>query len=142
MVVPYVRGLQEDDHYETSYLKVRIGAIASFVPYLVGSFFGAPFTLQISASCKHYAYYSLVLQDVLQKSSKKQTTGKEGHDSFCHILVQEEADGMERYGFAPQVSFVDSKESYLPPFEACVKEGKATGVMCSYTARKRQISLL
>lgn len=25
-------------------------------------------------------------------------------------------------------------DSYLPPFEACVERGRATGVMCSYNA--------
>lgn len=39
-----------------------------------------------------------------------------------------------RVGFAAQVEARDMEDTYLPAFEAGVRHGRASGIMCSYTA--------
>ena len=64
-----------------------------------------PYPLQGSACCKHFVANEL--------------DGWNGTDRN-HID-----------SFVPQQDLVDS---YLPSFQACVEEGKASGIMCSYNA--------
>ena len=66
-----------------------------------------PHHLKASACCKHFSAYSF------ENSTKH---------------------GTDRYHFDAQVSKADLEESYLPPFRACVSEGQASGVMCSYNS--------
>ena len=42
--------------------------------------------------------------------------------------------GHTRHNFDANVSKADLAEYYLPPFRACVMEGKSMGIMCSYNA--------
>lgn len=42
--------------------------------------------------------------------------------------------GMDRFHFNAQVSSQDLEETYLPAFEAGVRLGRASGVMCSYNS--------
>jgi hypothetical protein len=60
---------------------------------------------KVVATCKHYAAYSL-----------------------------EKWNGIERYAFNAKVDQQDLDETYLPAFKACVTEGKARSIMCSYNA--------
>jgi len=39
-----------------------------------------------------------------------------------------------RYDFDAQVTMQDLVDSYLPPFQDCVEQGKVSGLMCSYNA--------
>ena len=64
-----------------------------------------PYPLQASTCCKHFVANEL--------------DGWNGTDRN-HIDV-----------YVPQQDLVDS---YLPSFQACVEEGKASGIMCSYNA--------
>ncbi|KAL6751730.1 glycoside hydrolase superfamily [Haematococcus lacustris] len=59
--------------------------------------------VKVMATCKHFAAYSL-----------------------------EASDGWTRHNFDARVDARDLAESYLPAFEACVREGEAGSVMCSY----------
>ncbi|XP_065885422.1 uncharacterized protein [Dysidea avara] len=43
-------------------------------------------------------------------------------------------NGTDRFHFNAIVSDQDLVETYLPAFEACVREGKAASIMCSYNA--------
>ncbi|KAL0044695.1 hypothetical protein WJX82_005750 [Trebouxia sp. C0006] len=61
--------------------------------------------IKVGATCKHFAAYSL-----------------------------ENADGYSRLSFNASVSQRDAVDTYLPAFEACVTEGHAQSVMCSYNA--------
>ena len=61
--------------------------------------------LKTSACCKHYAAYSL-----------------------------ENWKGMDRYHFDALVSDEDLAEAYLPAFQACIQNGHASSVMCSYNS--------
>ncbi|DBA66929.1 TPA: hypothetical protein ACH3X2_002045 [Trebouxia sp. C0005] len=61
--------------------------------------------IKVGATCKHFAAYSL-----------------------------ENADGYSRLSFNASVSHRDAADTYLPAFEACVTEGHAQSVMCSYNA--------
>mmetsp|Transcript_9629 Transcript_9629/g.23703 ORF Transcript_9629/g.23703 Transcript_9629/m.23703 type:complete len:759 (+) Transcript_9629:24-2300(+) len=65
----------------------------------------APNLIRASACCKHFEAYSM-----------------------------EEADGFSRHNFSAKVSPRDEAEVYRPAFEACISEGRASGVMCSYNA--------
>ena len=65
-----------------------------------------PYPLQASACCKHFVANEL--------------DGWNGTDRN-HIDV-----------FVPQQDLVDS---YLPSFQTCVEEGKASGIMCSCACR-------
>ncbi|KAH3767627.1 beta-D-xylosidase 2 [Pelomyxa schiedti] len=57
------------------------------------------------ATCKHYAGNSL-----------------------------ESWNGYDRYSFDAKISDTDLEYSYLPAFEACVREGRARSIMCAYNA--------
>ncbi len=57
------------------------------------------------ATCKHFMGYSL-----------------------------EGAEGESRFSVDATISPQDAADTYLPAFEACVQEGGAQGVMCSYNA--------
>ena len=46
----------------------------------------------------------------------------------------EKWNGTDRHRFNAQVSAQDLQDSYLPPFKACVQQGKVSGLMCSYNA--------
>eukprot|EP00045_Choanoeca_perplexa_P012180 m.131922 g.131922 ORF g.131922 m.131922 type:complete len:777 (-) comp15917_c0_seq1:291-2621(-) len=46
----------------------------------------------------------------------------------------ENSDGYTRHNFDAKVSNFSLADTYWPAFEACVKDGKAAGVMCSYNA--------
>jgi beta-glucosidase-like glycosyl hydrolase len=56
--------------------------------------------------------------------------------SLKHFSVYslENSDGQNRFGFNPTVALRDMGESYLPAFKAGIVEGKAHGMMCSYTS--------
>ncbi|KAG2501341.1 hypothetical protein HYH03_001131 [Edaphochlamys debaryana] len=62
-----------------------------------------PFYLKVGATCKHFAVHSL-----------------------------ESAEGVTRHSMDALVDERDLRESYLPAFRACVREGGAHSVMCSY----------
>nr|QOL01198.1 putative extracellular protein TR9_010 [Trebouxia lynnae] len=64
-----------------------------------------PAYIKVGATCKHFAAYSL-----------------------------ENSDGYSRLSFNASVSQRDAVDTYLPAFEACVTEGHAQSVMCSYNA--------
>ncbi|XP_038711090.1 probable beta-D-xylosidase 5 isoform X1 [Tripterygium wilfordii] len=59
--------------------------------------------LKVSSCCKHYAAYDV--------------------DAW---------KGVDRYHFDARVSEQDMKETFLRPFEMCVKDGDVSSVMCSY----------
>ncbi|PIA36575.1 hypothetical protein AQUCO_03300044v1 [Aquilegia coerulea] len=59
--------------------------------------------LKVAACCKHYAAYDL--------------------DNWL---------GVDRYHFNAKVTEQDMIETFLAPFEMCVKEGDVSSVMCSY----------
>ncbi|KAL2484224.1 putative beta-D-xylosidase 5 [Forsythia ovata] len=59
--------------------------------------------LKVAACCKHYAAYDV--------------------DAWL---------GLERYNFDARVTEQDMLETFLKPFEMCVKDGDVTSVMCSY----------
>ncbi|TYI92861.1 hypothetical protein E1A91_D02G100100v1 [Gossypium mustelinum] len=40
--------------------------------------------------------------------------------------------GVTRYVFNANVSLQDLADTYQPPFQSCIEEGKASGVMCAY----------
>jgi beta-glucosidase-like glycosyl hydrolase len=60
---------------------------------------------KLVSTCKHFAAYSL-----------------------------EEWNGVQRYGFDAIVDDQDLEETYLPAFKACVTQGKARSIMCSYNS--------
>ena len=64
-----------------------------------------PYPLQASACCKHFVANEL-----------------------------EGWNGTDRHQFDAIVPQQDLVDSYLPPFQACVEEGKVSGIMCSYNA--------
>ena len=69
---------------------------------------------------------------------------QEGEDSkYVKLLAtikhftaysMEGSDGQSRHGFDPNISLRDMAESYLPAFKAAIVDGKALGMMCSYTS--------
>jgi beta-D-xylosidase 4 len=61
--------------------------------------------LKIAANCKAYNAYDL-----------------------------EEWNGTDRFHFDAQISDQDLVETYLPPFESCIRDARAASVMCSYNA--------
>ncbi|BBN11894.1 beta-glucosidase [Marchantia polymorpha subsp. ruderalis] len=61
------------------------------------------FALKTSACCKHYTAYDL--------------------DNW---------QGVERYDFDAKVTIQDLADTYNPPFQSCVEEGRASCLMCSY----------
>ncbi|CAF1005974.1 unnamed protein product [Adineta steineri] len=61
--------------------------------------------LKIAADCKHYAAYDL-----------------------------EDWNGTDRYHFDARVSDQDLIETYMPPFETCIRDAKVASIMCSYNA--------
>ena len=61
--------------------------------------------LKMAADCKHYAAYDL-----------------------------EDWNGVDRYHFDAKVSDQDLIETYLPPFETCIRDAKVASIMCSYNA--------
>ena len=61
--------------------------------------------LKIAADCKHYAAYDL-----------------------------ENWHGVDRHYFNAIVSDQDLFETYLPPFETCIRDAKVASIMCSYNA--------
>lgn len=84
-------------------------------PYLISEFMISlvrglqegedPRYLQIAADCKHYVAYDLEIWK-----------------------------GVDRFHFDAQVSDQDFVETYLPTFEACMRDAKGASVMCSYNA--------
>jgi len=88
------------------------GAYATaFVTGLQGGAGEDPSHVQIVACCKHYVANSL-----------------------------ENWMGHTRHNFDANVSKADLAEYYMPPFRACVMEGKSLGIMCSYNAVNGQPS--
>lgn len=77
----------------------------SYVRGLQGDSFngGRAETLKVSACCKHFTAYDM--------------------DNW---------KGITRYKFNAMVSAQDLEDSYQPPFRSCIKEARASGVMCSY----------
>ncbi|CAD6253862.1 unnamed protein product [Miscanthus lutarioriparius] len=65
---------------------------------------GAPAPLQASACCKHATAYDL-----------------------------EDWNGVARYDFDARVTLQDLADTFNPPFQSCVVDGKASCVMCAYT---------
>ncbi|KAJ7947214.1 Beta-D-xylosidase [Quillaja saponaria] len=61
--------------------------------------------LKVSACCKHYAAYDM-----------------------------EDWNGVDRYHFDARVSEQDMVETFLRPFEMCVKDGDVSSVMCSFNS--------
>jgi beta-D-xylosidase 4 len=61
--------------------------------------------LKIAADCKHYAAYDL-----------------------------ENWNGTDRHHFNAIVSDQDLLETYLPPFESCIRDARVASIMCSYNA--------
>jgi beta-D-xylosidase 4 len=61
--------------------------------------------LKIAADCKHYAAYDL-----------------------------EHWNGTDRTQFDARVTDQDLLETYLPPFESCIRDAKVASIMCSYNA--------
>ncbi|CAA2995158.1 probable beta-D-xylosidase 7 [Olea europaea subsp. europaea] len=61
--------------------------------------------LQASACCKHFTAYDL--------------------DNW---------NGFIRFGFNAQVTKQDLADTYQPPFRSCVKDGRASGIMCAYNS--------
>lgn len=61
--------------------------------------------LKIAANCKAYNAYDL-----------------------------EEWNGTDRFHFDAKISDQDLVETYLPPFESCIRDARAASVMCSYNA--------
>ncbi|CAF0841119.1 unnamed protein product [Adineta ricciae] len=61
--------------------------------------------LKIAADCKHYAAYDL-----------------------------ENWNGTDRFHFDARVSDLDLIETYMPPFETCIRDAKVASIMCSYNA--------
>ncbi|KAJ7959038.1 Beta-D-xylosidase [Quillaja saponaria] len=59
--------------------------------------------LQTSACCKHLTAYDL-----------------------------DKWKGVNRFVFNARVSLQDLADTYQPPFQSCVQEGKASGIMCAY----------
>ncbi|XP_019417349.1 PREDICTED: probable beta-D-xylosidase 7 isoform X2 [Lupinus angustifolius] len=59
--------------------------------------------LQASACCKHFTAYDL--------------------DNW---------KGVSRFVFDARVSLQDLADTYQPPFKSCVKQGRASGIMCAY----------
>ncbi|MFQ6628628.1 hypothetical protein Gotur_006609, partial [Gossypium turneri] len=59
--------------------------------------------LQASACCKHFTAYDL--------------------DNW---------KGVKRYVFNAKVSLQDLADTYQPPFQSCIQQGKASGIMCAY----------
>ncbi|CAN0922632.1 Probable beta-D-xylosidase 7 [Linum grandiflorum] len=59
--------------------------------------------LQASACCKHFTAYDL-----------------------------ENWKGVNRFIFDARVTQQDMADTYQPPFQSCVKEGRASGIMCAY----------
>ncbi|KAF2296798.1 hypothetical protein GH714_002051 [Hevea brasiliensis] len=59
--------------------------------------------LQASACCKHFTAYDL--------------------DNW---------KGVNRYAFDARVTMQDLEDTYQPPFQSCVQQGKASGIMCAY----------
>ncbi|KAG0556369.1 hypothetical protein KC19_11G048200 [Ceratodon purpureus] len=62
-----------------------------------------PHRLKVSACCKHYIAYDL-----------------------------ENWEGIDRHHFDAQVTIQDLEDSYNPPFQSCIQEGRASSLMCSY----------
>ena len=55
----------------------------------------------------------------------------------CKHFVANELDGWngtDRHHFDAAVTQQDLADSYLPSFQACVEDGKVSGIMCSYNA--------
>ncbi|KAJ1270340.1 hypothetical protein BS78_06G046500 [Paspalum vaginatum] len=65
----------------------------------------SPALLQTSACCKHATAYDL-----------------------------EDWNGVARYSFVARVTAQDLEDTFNPPFRSCVVDGKASCVMCAYTA--------
>ncbi|KAK8814418.1 hypothetical protein WA158_008280 [Blastocystis sp. Blastoise] len=61
--------------------------------------------LKLSACCKHWAVYNM-----------------------------ENSDGTDRFHFSANATKRDWADTYKPAFEACIKEAKASSIMCSYNA--------
>ena len=61
--------------------------------------------LKIAADCKHFDAYDL-----------------------------ENWNGMDRHHFDARVSDQDQVETFLPPFESCIRDAKVASIMCSYNA--------
>ncbi|XP_050213297.1 probable beta-D-xylosidase 7 [Mercurialis annua] len=59
--------------------------------------------LQASACCKHFTAYDL--------------------DNW---------KGVNRYAFDARVTMQDLADTYQPPFQSCVQQGRASGIMCAY----------
>jgi beta-D-xylosidase 4 len=61
--------------------------------------------LKMAADCKHYAAYDL-----------------------------EDWHGVDRFHFNAIVSDQDLIETYLPPFESCIRDARVASIMCSFNA--------
>jgi beta-glucosidase-like glycosyl hydrolase len=61
--------------------------------------------LKVVATCKHYDAYDL-----------------------------ENSDGTDRHHFNAIVNDQDLVETYLPPFESCIRDARVASIMCSYNA--------
>eukprot|EP00466_Bigelowiella_natans_P007213 jgi/Bigna1/89005/estExt_fgenesh1_pg.C_420054 len=80
-----------------------------YAKQFVTGFQGSEDVLRVSACCKHFEAYSL----------ERVGKGK---------------DQVTRHNFNAIVTKRDELDTYRPAFEACVREGKASGLMCSYNA--------
>jgi beta-D-xylosidase 4 len=61
--------------------------------------------LKVAANCKHYVAYDL-----------------------------ENSDGVNRFHFDAKVTDQDLVETYLPPFETCIRDSRGASIMCSFNS--------
>lgn len=75
------------------------------------------------------------LQGASQRGNGEPPNGRHTVLGCCkHFLANnlESWGGYTRHNFDAQVSLADLADYHLPPFEACIKEGRSKAVMCSY----------
>ena len=61
--------------------------------------------LKVAANCKHYVAYDL-----------------------------EYSDGVDRFHFDAKVTDQDLVETFLPPFETCIRDSRGASIMCSFNS--------
>ncbi|KAJ4850172.1 putative beta-D-xylosidase 5 [Turnera subulata] len=85
---------------------------------------------------KYAANYVRGLQDVEGTENSKDLNSRPLKVSSCckHFAAYDVDNwkGVERYGFDARVTEQDMVETFLRPFEMCVKEGDVSSIMCSY----------
>ncbi|CAM6109319.1 unnamed protein product [Calypogeia fissa] len=95
----------EDPLLTGAYAEYFVRGLQEDGPYAGDATKPAPARLKVSACCKHFTAYDL--------------------DAW---------EGVERYGFDATVQQRDLDDSFNPPFQACIQNGRASGLMCSYNS--------